>query len=74
MNIHRYICYILYIYYVCCSEGGVCYSADNENMRWAFIQFKDSLQKNFHAIKISQHMQDILRKFSCYSGGLTEYV
>ena len=41
-------------------------AAGSEDMHQTFVQFKNSLQLNFHVIKISQHMQNILRKFLCY--------
>ena len=57
MNIYIYIYYFI-LQYVWSS------AANREDMHQTFVQFKNSLQLNFHVIKISQHMQNILRKFS----------
>ena len=51
--------YVYYFMLLC-----VCYSAaDREDARQTFVQFKNSLQQNFHVIKVRQHVQNSLRNF-----------
>ena len=41
-------------------------AAGSKDTSQIFVQFKNSLQKNFHVIKDSQLVKNSLRKFSCY--------